>query len=433
MYINKIKVTGSLLLVGAVLASGCRSGVEMPGENGAAPAAAKADEVRVSATGTDSAEPAVAADITGNIYIAYVEHTAGENADVFLQKFDASLKPQGGKVRVNPAPGSAKAWHGDAPTIALGKNNAIYVGWNLKSADTTGKGNDLVLSVSRDAGASFAEPVKVNDDTEAVSHGMHSMTLDQSGRVYMAWLDERNVKKVEPAHGKHTMSMMTGAHKMHEEVEPNSEVYFAASGDGGKSFSANKKVASEVCPCCKTSLAAAADGSVYMSWRQVLKGDHRHIAVARLADAGATLGESVVVSDDKWQIVACPVSGAALAATADGVDVMWYTAGAEGQAGVYFARSRDGGRTFSPRMFINGDAVAGTPVLLRRDDNRSFTVFPGKDDLMSGDWSVDKAGFNGRSLSTGTAPAAVLAGGKPVIAYVRPDGDKKSVWLRRAD
>jgi hypothetical protein len=119
------------------------------------------------------------------------------------------------------------------------------------------------------------------------------------GAVYISWLDERNVKPA--AHS-----------EMH--VEPNSEVFFASSNDGGRTFSKNIRVASDVCPCCKTATLAA-NGKLYLSWRQVLPGEFRHIAVASSNDGGQTFSNASIVSDDKWMLTACPMSGPALMAT----------------------------------------------------------------------------------------------------------------------
>jgi hypothetical protein len=89
---------------------------------------------------------------------------------------------------------------------------------------------------------------------------------------------------------------------------------------------------------------------VYVSWRQVLDGDHRHIAVASSSNGGESFSPRAIVSNDNWQIAACPVSGAAITATTSALNVVWYTAGAEGQAGYYTATSTDGGAKFGTRF-----------------------------------------------------------------------------------
>lgn len=266
---------------------------------------------RISAPEVDAAEPAIAADADGNVYIVYVEHGADKTADVYLQKIGADGKLNGEKTRVNPEKGTAKAWRGDPPTIKIGGDDTIFIGWTAKIAGAEiSSASDLNLSVSRDGGKTFAAPIKVNDDVLPAAHGMHSLEIGKDNRVFVAWLDERNLKIGEQAesaarieeeiqnaspfqfvkilhhnsnqankNSRHQME--NGTTQMKDEVaEPNSEVFFAVSDDGGETFSANKKLSSEVCPCCKTSLLAAPDGRIYASWRQVLGDNFRHIAVA---------------------------------------------------------------------------------------------------------------------------------------------------------
>lgn len=419
-----------LIVLAAVLFSACGKTANTPG----------ASAMLVSQAGYDAAEPAIAAGVNNDIFVAYVAHPSKDGADVFVRKFGADGQPAGDAVQVNPASGSAKAWFGDPPTIKIGADGAIYVGW---TAAIPG-GNDLFLSVSHDQGKSFDVPVKVNDDTLPAAHGMHSLAVDANGRVYLAWLDERNVKHeektvlasngVQPADGYHfEMAHHTeGAshpeqpqqqHKM--ESEPNSEVFLAVSSDGGKTFSANKRLATEVCPCCKTSLAVAPDGRVYVSWRQVLENGCRHIAVTSTADGGATFSDEVIVSDDKWKIYACPVSGAAMSAGENNaLNIAWYTAGDAGQPGLYTAESSDGGKTFSQRNLLSNEVTGGTPVLLDDQDHQYF-VFAAKK-------TVEIKGANSpgvQKIENAERPAAAVSNGKLFIAFVRKIGDTQTIQL----
>lgn len=396
------------------------------------------EPVRVSAA-VDAAEPAIVSDKDGSVYVVFVEHAGKGLTDVFLRKYDKEMNAAGATARVSPD-GSAKTWKGDPPSAAVGPDGAVYVAWTRALA--AGKGTDLVVSVSRDGGRTFAEPVKVNDDVKPASHGMHSMAVDADGRIYLAWLDERNVET-----GGHTAGVGDAQAPVHAPAgfefvpvhhhdkrkatptpvpkteaavaEPNSEVFFAYSTDGGRTFSANKKVASDVCPCCKTSMLAAPDGRLYLSWRQVLPGDLRHIAVASTADKGESFSGRAIVSDDQWRLHACPVSGSALAYGNVGkLTVTWYTAGDAGQAGIYSAESADDGRTFGPRRLVSFEAAAGTPVAF---PNLHACVFAAKENAIT----IAGAG----TIENATLPAATAAGGRIVTAFVRDENGKRSVWV----
>jgi hypothetical protein len=76
--------------------------------------------VRVSAEGVNAAEPAVAAGRDGAVYVAWVGHGAGKEADVWLSRVEAGAKGTGVEpARVNRTPGEATAWRGDAPSVAV--------------------------------------------------------------------------------------------------------------------------------------------------------------------------------------------------------------------------------------------------------------------------------------------------------------------------
>ncbi len=394
-------------------------------------AAAEPSRVRVSAESVKAAEPSVAAANGGAVYVAWVGHGAGREADVWVTRFDAKGKQLGEPARVNPVAGAATAWRGDPPNVAVAPDGAVYVAWTARAAET-GHATTLYLSASRDGGRSFDAPVKVNDDTKACVHGMHSLAVGSDGRVYLGWLDERNARPHHQAAAK--AEGQAGAPKasagMHG--EQNREVFFAASADGGRTFSPNRRVASEACPCCKTALTVGPDGRVYLAWRQVLPGDFRHIAVASSAEGGESFGTPAVVSDDRWELRGCPVSGPALAVGEGGaLRVLWYTAGAAGQPGLYGSESNDGGRTFASRRLLKEGSLRGTPLLLGDEEGGTIAVFEGAAEAgTNGLWRMrlgEALNEAGRTtlVGSGESVAAAVRGGRLNVAYVAQGG----VWL----
>jgi hypothetical protein len=388
--------------------------------------------VRVSAENVDAAEPSMAAARDGSAYVVWIEHRAKKEADVLLARLDSEGRMSAAApVRVNPKVGEATGWRGDPPTVMVAPDRTVYVGWTARvvtGADRTA--NDLYLSASHDEGRSFGPPVKVNDDEKPAVHGMHSLAVASDGRVYMAWLDERNTPP--PA------AQMQATGKTMEHMEQNRELFFAFSTDGGRSFSKNQRLASEVCPCCKTALAAGPDNLVYAGWRQVLPGDFRHIAVAASSDGGRTFGPPRVISDDGWKITGCPVSGPGLAVMGDGaLRAVWYTAGERGQAGLYWAESRDHGQTFSPRQLLASGQVRGNPHLLVDERNNLITVWESDEEreprVLSARLGADGSVTPGAS-SAGSAelPAVAITGAQIFVGYIVSDHDLRSIWVTRA-
>ena len=376
---------------------------------------------QISAAEVDAAEPVMASAPDGGVYVAWVNHNENNQGDVMLARFDNASAAIGSPVRVNQQAGVATAWRGDPPSVAV-TDRAVYVVWTARVESEDKKGTDLYLSVSHDQGKSFAPAVKVNDDKATGAHGMHSLAVPHDGRIYVAWLDERNIEAPKP-------SSHAGGHHM----ETNRELFIAYSIDGGKTFSENKKVAADVCPCCKTALAVAPDGTVYAGWRQVLPGDFRHIAVASSTDGAASFSATVIVSDDKWMIQGCPVSGPSLAVAANGdVRVLWYAAGEGAAPGLYYAESHDKARTLAPRMQMAQETVKGTPALAA-GQNRAIAIWQGLS-AQQPETKMRELGGAGEVASVaanGELPSGVISKDKLFVAYIAKAGEKRSIWLTR--
>lgn len=377
--------------------------------------------VQISAADVDAAEPVTATALDGGFYVAWVNHNANSQSDVMLARFDSEGATSGSPVMMNQQAGVATAWRGDPPSVAV-TDRAVYVLWTARVEVDGKKGTDLYLSASEDQGRTFASTVKVNDDKLPGAHGMHSLAVGRDGRIYVAWLDERNVRAPQPS--KHA-----GGHHM----ESNRELFIASSADGGKTFSANRKVAADACPCCKTALAVAQDGTVYASWRQVLPGNFRHIAVASSTDNAANFSAPVIVSDDKWMLQGCPVSGPSLATDPNGaLKVVWYAAGEAGAPGLYFAETRDRGRSFSPRALLMQESVKGTPALVG-GNNRTVAIWQGtaNEQIETKMRELGGAGAAVSIAANAELPSGALCNDKLFVAYITKVGEKRSVWLAK--
>jgi hypothetical protein len=413
----------AFFLTGLCLSSGCK---KQASKSTNLPVANLGSPVRVSSGDSDAAEPAMAVSADGSVYVVWVEHH-GKEADVMLNHVSGQGKVLGATVRVNPLAGQATAWRGDPPTVAVAPDQTVFVGWTARVEFEAGHATDINLSASHDRGQTFSAPVKINDDPKPVDHGLHALAIANDGRIYVSWLDSRNVVEVPMKDMK-----MDGASKS-AHAESNREVFMASSNDGGRTFSVNQKVATNACPCCKVAVATSSDGRLYVSWRQVLPGDFRHIAVASSTDHGKIFSSPVIVSDDRWMLTGCPVSGATLSIATDGaLQVLWYSEGQNGQTGLYWSVSRDHGASFGPRQLLAAGTVSGTPVLM--GDAKILTAVwqdAGRDNegvMMAEDFSGAAAPV--RLVATnGRLPAGATNGERVFVAYIAKGAKGQDIWL----
>jgi hypothetical protein len=176
-----------------------------------------------------------------------------------------------------------------------------------------------------------------------------------------------------------------------------------------------------------------------VSWRQVLPGDFRHIAIAYSDNRGESFSQPVIVSDDRWSIGGCPVSGGALSAGANGrLSVLWYTAGEAGPEGLYLSQSLDGGKTFAQRKLVCEGNVQGTPSLMSGGNNQLYAVWEGNSKVTPRGVLVEPLsntqGSGGPVLlsALSSLPDAVMSGGQVYVVYMLDDGGKHSVMFQTA-
>ncbi|MEZ5436413.1 MAG: sialidase family protein [Pseudomonadales bacterium] len=242
-------------------------------------------------------------------------------------------------VAVNAAPESILAEGQNRPQIAV-RNGVIAVAWS-QALPTTFAGN-IRFSRSADGGKTFSAPVTVNDMDEAVGHSFPALTMNDNGRIALAWIDGRD---------------KASSKKQHQSYE-GSAIYYAISDDAGKSFSVNKKLADHSCECCRVAITANGDGVPVIFWRHLFDGGVRDFAFARL-DAYATV---LRASHDNWQINACPHHGGDIAADEKGsLHLVWFT-GNPKNLGLFYRRIDDEHMTV-PRAFGNPDAQASYPAV----------------------------------------------------------------------
>lgn len=220
--------------------------------------------------------------------------------------------------------------HGEAPPqVIAGPDGAIHALYTVgREVGKRFPESALRYARSDDGGAGWTVPVSINEGEAFGSHNFHALLASDAGVVHAAWLSS---------------------------VEGSSAVWLRTSIDGGHSWQAARPLhEAPTCPCCRTGLATGRDGSLYASWRKIFPGDIRDVVVARSADGGESWEAPVRPRADDWVFPGCPHAGPSLRTAADGsVHIAWWT-GVAGEAGVWYARSDDGGATWSAQPIAIG-------------------------------------------------------------------------------
>lgn len=233
------------------------------------------------------------------------------------------------RAAVNPDPMELD-WGPDArPKIAVDEQGRVFVAFAIfRDKNFNGQ---LLLARSTDEGSSFEAAVPITADRE--SQRFEAIALDSDGSLFAAWLDKRN--RV-PA-------------KARNESYAGAALAFAWSNDHGATISDTRIAQDHTCECCRLGIAFAGAGRPVVAFRNIFDGTVRDHAVTTFVDP-QTPGPVYRVSVDDWKTDVCPHHGPSIAVSDDGAyHVSWFTNGLA-HKGLFYARSPDGGRTFSDPM-----------------------------------------------------------------------------------
>ena len=314
---------------GSVLAAVCAVLV-LGGASAARPVPASvSDPVRLAVEGATNAGVSLAA--SGREVVVTWAASVPGSTDIYAAVSRDEAQTFGRPTRVNDVAGDARFSGEQAAHAAVGP--AIDVVWCSKAAAAA----RIRAARSGPGTTAFSPAMTVHAEDLPGARGWASLARDPEGNAHVVWLDGRAADRSPAARSMrqdifHAVWRPDGSH---EEVT----------------------VATDVCFCCKTAVATAPGGVVYVAWRHIYPTNLRDIAVARSADGGKTFSAPVRVSEDGWQIAGCPDDGPALAVDESGtLHVVWPTmvGGADRPVkGIFYSHSTDGGRTFAPRQRVD--------------------------------------------------------------------------------
>lgn len=206
-----------------------------------------------------------------------------------------------------------------------------------------GSGDSILHAVSENGGKSFSAPALVASLPElAASHtrgpqiastndGLVVTACNRAGNIYAfqkvgsgSWLKTGQVNDVDTIAKENLMALSADGQNAFavwlDLRSGHNQVYGAASGDGGKTWSKNILVYSSpdttVCECCKPSVAMKGS-NVSVMFRNWLHGN-RDLYLIQSSNGGASFGTAQKLGNESWALKGCPMDGGALVIGSNG-------------------------------------------------------------------------------------------------------------------
>jgi hypothetical protein len=331
------------------------------GERTPPPAAAKAEPSRIALAVEGRSNASASVSALGQTVAAVWTASTDDTSDIYLSVSKDGGATFGAPVRVNDIAGDARASGEQAARVLVGHGNTIHVAWPARR-----DGHSVIrYAGSTDGGRTFSPAVTVAGAALTGARGWHALALGYDGGVHVVWLDGRNAAPMTHAHG------TAGAKPARSGGGPRQDIFHTSwKGDGPRS---EHPVAGSVCFCCKTAVVTAGD-RVYAAWRHIYPGSLRDIAVARSTDNGATFGDPIRVSEDGWTIEACPDDGPAMAADGHGgIHIAWPTL-VSGRKSIFY--STLSGDAFAPRLRLDsGESDPAHPQIASDEHTNTAIVW----------------------------------------------------------
>ncbi len=295
-----------------------------------------------------------AIDGQGRLWVAQVQAAAASGAGQSLSNIALAWSADEGKswTRAGLAltvPEAIEANGEGRPKIAFGPRGELYLTYT-QPLDKPHTGY-IRFTRSTDGGQSFAAPVTVQRDLAVTGHRFDSIIIDAQGRIFIAWIDKRDLDVARAA----------------KRAYRGAALYYAVSSDNGISFGPDVKLADHCCECCRIALAIGPGGDVVAMWRHIFAPNVRDHAIATLPASGRP-GAITRVSVDDWRIDACPHHGPALAFDARGRRHQVWFSGADDRGGLFHSVTQADGRAGKAVRLggiraEHGDIIAAGPAV----------------------------------------------------------------------
>jgi len=294
--------------------------------------------------GPGSAQPRLTSDLDGTPILSWLEPDGNERVLKYLRFEDGTLGSSHEVVRhdrmfINWA---------DFPSVTPVTENVWFAHWLRRRPDSGAY--DVATAISNDGGLSWSEAEQMNEDETVAEHGFVSAFSWDDG-VTAFWLDGREL-----------------ANWSFDDPDAllGTSLRMARYDETG-TVTSREIVDALVCDCCQPDVAMTSSGPI-LAYRDRTEQEIRDVVVRRWDDGAWS--EPLNLGNEGWFIEGCPVNGPAIAANGDDVAAAWFSA-ADGRGEVRFARSLDGGNSFSEAVDLDTDGAYGQTGIALDADGRA--------------------------------------------------------------
>ncbi|MBO6793346.1 MAG: exo-alpha-sialidase [Balneolaceae bacterium] len=348
--------------------------------------------------------PRLYTDNTGAVFMSWMV-TTNDTTTLYYSKYENEQWSRPSLIS------ASDAWFvnwADFPSIIASNGEPLASHWLQKKPGGT-YSYDVTISQFRNN--EFADPVIPHSDNTPTEHGFVSMLPMSDEAFYAIWLDGRN---------------MTGGHGS-ESGDHGSTLDQAMTLRGAKIGSdqpiEEMVIDNSVCECCGTTLAQSGNNLI-AAYRNRTADEIRDIYIAKMDIETGEWSEPQNISNDNWQINACPVNGPQLASNDDLVALAWFT-GADDIAKVKLRTSTDGGNNWLETKVLESEKPLGRVDVTITPDNNIWVSWMSRveDTAVLKLASFDEAG-NQLSMHVVNEVSPSRSGGFPQLTLI---GDTKIV------
>ncbi|MYA08858.1 MAG: hypothetical protein F4060_04370 [Holophagales bacterium] len=317
---------------------------------------------------------------------------------------------------------------GPATTIARGKNwfvnwidhpavvqlpgDRLAAHWLVHDEDREGDyGYGIRLAFSEDRGETWREVFQASGDGVDGYAGFvaYARVADGFEMVYLSTVGDDEAAPTAAGHG---------------EAEPRMALR-SARFDAAGALVGDREVDADVCSCCTTAMAPSSDG-LFLAFRDRREGEFRDISFARLRDE--RWSSPKLVHRDGWRIRGCPTNGPALASSASGPAVAWFTA-AGGESKVLAAFWNTTEQRFDDPIRIDYGSPRGWAGVATLEDGSAAVSWVERSESGHFELRVRRVSQDegaGTPLTVAPVPAGRSAVGVPKLA--RSEGRLVFAW-----